>query len=101
VSRGAFATWRTAHAAVGLLTLIVLALHTGMRLGDNANFALLASFATVNVVGAAAGSVTAVEQAYGAVFGAYCRRLFVTAHILAAWPLPLLIAFHMLAVYYF
>jgi nitrite reductase (NADH) large subunit len=101
VSRGAFTTWRTAHAAVGLLTLIVLALHTGMRLGHNANFALLASFATVNVVGAAAGSATAVEQAYGAVFGAYCRRLFVTAHILAAWPLPLLIAFHMLAVYYF
>jgi nitrite reductase (NADH) large subunit len=72
-----------------------------MRLGDNANFALLASFATVNVVGAAAGSVTAVEQASGAMFGAYYRRLLVTAHILTTWPLPLLIALHVLAVYYF
>jgi NAD(P)H-nitrite reductase large subunit len=101
LSLGAFTTWRSAHAAIGMLTLMMLAVHTGMRLGDNVNFALFASFATVNMVGAAAGGLTAVERACGTTLGAQCRRLLVGAHLIAMWPLPLLVVFHVIAVYYF
>jgi nitrite reductase (NADH) large subunit len=101
VSLGPFTTWRNAHAIIGVLTLVMLAVHTGMRLGNNVNFALLASFAAVNIAGAAAGGVTALEGAFGAALGARGRRMLVTAHIVAIWPLPLLVAFHVLAVYYF
>jgi nitrite reductase (NADH) large subunit len=100
-SLGAYATWRTTHAVIGVLTLLTLAVHTGMRLGENANFALMASFGTLNVAGAAAGGVTALERAFGSTRGSRARQVVVAAHILATWPLPLLIAFHVVSVYYF
>ena len=101
ITSGSFATWRTAHAAIGALTLVVLAMHTGLRLGDNANLALMASFGALNIVGAAAGGATALERAWAPVLGMRCRRVLVAAHILAVWPLPVLIVMHVVSVYYF
>jgi nitrite reductase (NADH) large subunit len=101
LSFGAFWTWRTAHAAIAALTLVVLAVHTGMRLGDNSNFALMVSFATLNVVGAAAGGVTALDGPSGSSLRSRARRVLLAAHVAAIWPLPLLIAWHVVAVYYF
>jgi nitrite reductase (NADH) large subunit len=101
ITRGSFSAWRTAHAAIGVLTLAALAVHTGLRLGDNANLALMASFGMVNIAGAVAGGATALERAWAPVLGSRCRQVVVTAHILAIWPLPLLILMHVFSVYYF
>jgi nitrite reductase (NADH) large subunit len=101
VSFGAFPAWRVAHVLVGVLTLAALAVHTGARLGDNLNFALMASFGTLNLVGGLAGGITAIEQRLGARAGRRVRAALVTAHILALWPLPILVTFHVLASFYF
>jgi nitrite reductase (NADH) large subunit len=100
-SMGAFPTWRIVHAALGVLTLLALAAHTGPRLGDNLNFALMASFGALNVIGGVAGALTALEQRLGARLGRKWRATAVTVHVLAIWPLPALIALHVLSVYYF
>lgn len=100
-SAGAFPTWRIAHAVVGVLTLAALAVHTGARGGDNLNLALMTSFSAANVLGSVAGGVTAVDQAFGPAAGRRYRAATRMAHILAIWPLPVLIAFHVLSVYYF
>jgi nitrite reductase (NADH) large subunit len=101
ITRGSFSAWRTVHAVIGVLTLVTLAIHTGLRLGDNANLALMASFGMLNIAGAAAGGATALERAYAPLLGSRCRQVLVTTHLLAIWPLPLLIVMHVVSVYYF
>jgi nitrite reductase (NADH) large subunit len=88
-----------AHALLGVLTLVALGAHTGARLGDNVNFALMACFGALNVLGGVAGSVTAVEAPAGR--RTRYRTVLVTMHIIATWPLPALVALHVLSVYYF
>ena len=99
-SVGRFPMWRVAHALVGLITLAALVAHTGMRAGDNLNFALMTSFVAVNVLGAAGGGLTAIERWRGG-GGRRARAAIVAAHVLATWPLPMLIAFHVASAYYF
>jgi nitrite reductase (NADH) large subunit len=99
-SLGAFPAWRAVHAVLGVLTLAALAVHTGGRLGDNVNFALMASFSVLNIVGGIAGGVTALGATLGSRQGRY-RTALVTLHIMATWPLPALVALHVLSVYYF
>jgi nitrite reductase (NADH) large subunit len=100
-SLGAFPGWRVVHVLIGTLTLATLAVHTGARLGNNLNFALMISFGTLNVLGGLAGGLTAIEQRLGGRAGRRFRAALVTAHVLAIWPLPTLVAFHVLSVYYF
>ena len=101
VSAGAYPAWRLGHAVLGVLTLAMVGVHTGARFGDNLNLALMSSFGAVNVLGAAAGGLTAVEQRFGAGAGRRCRSAVTLLHVLALWPLPVLIAFHVLSAYYF
>jgi nitrite reductase (NADH) large subunit len=101
VSAGAYPAWRLGHALLGVLTLTMVGVHTGARFGDNLNFALMSSFGAVNVLGAAAGGMTAVEQRLGTPAGRRCRSALTLLHVLALWPLPVLIAFHVLSAYYF
>jgi nitrite reductase (NADH) large subunit len=98
---GSFPAWRTIHVTIGIATLAVLAVHTGFRLGHNLNFALMTSFLVVNLVGSLAGGITALEQKINRRMGRALRSALVLAHVVAIWPLPILIAFHVLAVYYF
>jgi nitrite reductase (NADH) large subunit len=100
LSRGSFPVWRIVHAAIGVLTLATLAAHTGMRLGRNLNFALMACFLAMNVLGAAAAGLTALERRMGIAAPRY-RAALVIAHVLATWPVPVLVAFHVASAYYF
>jgi len=100
-SAGSFPAWRLAHIALGVLTLAALAIHTGARTGDNLNFLMMACFSVVNVIGGAAGGLTALEQRLGTGAGRRLRTATVATHILAIWPLPVLVTFHVLSVYYF
>ena len=100
-SMGSFSAWRFAHTALGLGTIGALGLHTGFRLGANLNLALMLCFASVVAIGALAAGVTSLEHRLPARPAAWLRRGWTTAHVFVAWPLPVLIAFHVLSVYYY
>ncbi len=103
-SFGHFGNWRVFHAAVGGFTLAALLIHTGGRMGSNLNFMLMTVFLMLNALGAVAGVIVAIEgRSKGTI--AFRARQFrpwlVWAHVLLFWPLPMLIAAHVVSVYYF
>jgi nitrite reductase (NADH) large subunit len=97
---GDFPLWRIAHVLLGTLALAGIAVHTGGRLGSNLNFALMAAFLGVVALGAVAGGVIALEHRLGE-GAARLRRTWLWTHILIGWPIPVLLAFHVLKTYYF
>ena len=104
VSFGAFRSWRLAHAILGLGTLVGLVAHTGLRFGSNLNFALMSVFVALNLLGAFAGWIAAVEGEGQGRLAQWARRwrpLTTFVHLLLFWPLPVLLAFHIVAVYYY
>jgi nitrite reductase (NADH) large subunit len=100
---GEFGAWRLVHILIGATALIVLFAHTGFRLGHNFNFWLMSCFLTASVSGAAIGLTTALEHRISAApaTAARLRSIALWLHILALWPLPLLLSFHILSVYYY
>lgn len=104
LSFGSFAGWRLVHAAIGVAALVVLFAHTGFRLGHGLNSWLMATFLGLTLIGAAAGAVKAGEHKLAEVrtgSGKRMRKIPLWFHILAFWPLPLLLAAHVLSVYYY
>lgn len=97
---GDYGVWRVAHVALGLSMLAVLMLHTGMRLGNNFNFLLLVSFFLLTKLGAVASAVVAIETRPTRASRRW-KQWVTRAHIVLAWPLPVLLGFHILSVYYF
>ncbi len=98
---GSFNGWRTVHTIMGLLMLAVLVLHTGFSLGSNLNFVLMTSFLCASLLGTLAGAAAALERKLGMEVGATARRWGNTLHIFASWPLPVLLIFHIVSVYFF
>jgi nitrite reductase (NADH) large subunit len=97
---GDFPVWRVAHAVLGAATLAGLLVHTGGRLGSNLNFMLMAAFLGAVTVGGVAGGVIALEHRLGGA-AARLRRSSLWTHILFAWPIPVLLGFHVFKTYYF
>ncbi|WP_425093402.1 FAD-dependent oxidoreductase [Tropicimonas sp. S265A] len=102
---GSFDAWRLVHLGIGVATIAALFAHTGFSLGSGWNFALGATFSAMALTGALAGVATGGEhelRAHGiGTSRKPPRKLPVWAHILLLWPLPALIAFHVLASYAF
>lgn len=99
---GHFAKWRVFHSAFGVTALIVLFAHTGFRFGENLNFWLMSTFVGLNLLGAIAGIVSALESRGGTSLALSARRLrpaLAYAHFVLFWPLPALLVFHILSVY--
>jgi nitrite reductase (NADH) large subunit len=98
-------TWfRTAHAVIGCLTLVFLVAHTGMHAGANLNRALLVTFLAVLVTGALVGVATASSGRLGGPSAAALRRTrawLMGGHWVFLWLLPVLVAFHVIAIFYF
>jgi len=97
---GEYGLWRVAHVVLGLSMLGVLVLHTGVRLGNNFNFLLLASFFLLTKFGSLASAVIAVESRPTRASRRW-KQWSMLAHIVLTWPLPVLLGFHILSVYYF
>lgn len=100
---GGFATWRVIHAGIGAAALLALFLHTGFRLGSNLNQWLMLSFLGTAIAGSAAGAATALQHRLMATAekAARVRLAAFWLHLVAFWPLPLLLAVHVLAVYFY
>jgi nitrite reductase (NADH) large subunit len=91
------------HILIGTIALVVLFAHTGFRLGHNFNLWLMSCFLTTSVSGATIGLTSALEHRISTspATAARLRSLALWLHILALWPLPLLLGFHVLSVYYY
>ena len=101
---GDFTTWRGIHGVVGAATLLGFLVHTGMRMGHNFTFALAAVFLLLNLLGAFTGVTASLESRFTGPWGQRLRawRPRLTQwHIWLFWPLPLLVAFHIISVYYY
>lgn len=102
---GAYDWWRMVHLGVGLLAAVGLVVHTGLRPGANLNLALFVVFTLTLIMGALAGLTTGGDHALRArrIGSARkpVRRIPTWIHIIAIWPLPVLLAAHVLASYAF
>ena len=98
---GKFAWWRVLHALLGLACAVLLVLHTGFHMGANLNQILLIDFIGVLLLGAATGAVVGFSHRLPASAAGSVRRTWGWAHLLLTWPLPALVAAHILTVYYF
>jgi NADPH-dependent 2,4-dienoyl-CoA reductase/sulfur reductase-like enzyme/bacterioferritin-associated ferredoxin len=96
---GDYRFWRIIHTAVGASVLGVLFIHTGFSLGENLNRWLTMTFLGIAAVGSMTGVITAREHAVLASGKASPRVAFVWMHILACWPLPVLLLLHVVTVY--
>ncbi len=97
---GNYGAWRAAHAVLGTLGLVFLVSHTGFRLGHNLNFILMLNFLALSILGGASGLVTALERS-GRSGALMLKKLVTLGHIVLFWPLPALLLFHVLKVYYY
>ena len=101
---GSFNAWRVLHALLGVGALVGSVAHTGLRFGSNLNFALMSVFVGLNLLGAMAGWVAAIEGEHQNGLAQWARRwrpLMTLLHIVLFWPLPTLLLFHILTVYYY
>lgn len=101
LSFGNYQTWRLVHLGLGIVALLTLAAHTGFRPGSGSNLLLMGSFAGVILAGILAGLMTGRgERTLRSGHRAQARTLQ-WLHIIALWPLPALLAVHILKAYYF
>jgi nitrite reductase (NADH) large subunit len=101
VRLGSFTGWRLVHVLLGVMALALLVIHTGLHLGSNLNRMLIINFLALAAMGAVAGGVSALEQRLAPPWGGRFRRWWTWAHIVVLWPLPALLGFHILTVYYY
>ncbi|HRI66265.1 MAG TPA: hypothetical protein PK156_18585, partial [Polyangium sp.] len=93
--------FRAIHGAVTAASLLLYFTHTGFSVGNGLNFILTVAFLGAIVVGAAAGAVFVFSDRWAAL-AARDRRIRASwVHILVLWPLPILIALHVVMVYYY
>lgn len=101
---GSFKAWRLTHALIGFLSVIILILHTGFSAGRNINFILFTTFSIINLFGFITGFASAFEFFGMNKLSAFCRKWkpqITFIHMLAFWPLPVLLVFHIIQAYYF
>jgi nitrite reductase (NADH) large subunit len=98
---GQFAYWRVVHVLLGLLCVVTLVFHTGFHLGSNLNQLLMFNFLAIIVLGTAAGLIMSFSDKLNVMKVNRIRKFWNWLHILVTWPLPALLATHILSVYYF
>lgn len=100
-SLGKFDSWRLLHILLGLLVIGVLIGHTGGRLGSGLNLLLMLSFSVTLLLGSLATGIISLEHKLGSAVATRLRRKSVWWHILAFWPVPVLLGFHILKGYWY
>lgn len=101
INFGRYDTWRFAHVVLGGLALLVLVAHTGFRMGHGLNFWLMACFISLMVVGTISSIVVGIQHRLSAPLASQLRRYSIWGHILIFWPVPALLAWHILKGYWY
>lgn len=94
-----YASIRVVHVALATVALAVLIAHTGFHRGSNLNFALFTVFVAASLTGSIVGLLVGTETRLPVRFR-ILRRPMTLGHIFFLWPLPVLIVFHIITVYY-
>lgn len=101
---GDFNLWRGIHGLLGAATLFGFLVHTGMKLGHNFTFVLALTFLLLNLLGAFTGVTASLESRFTGVWGQRLRAWrprLTSLHIWLFWPIPALVLFHVISVYYY
>ncbi|WP_299587265.1 FAD-dependent oxidoreductase [uncultured Microbulbifer sp.] len=93
--------WRYAHSLIGVVAVATLAVHTGFRMGQNLNLALMLVFLGVTATGSLVGVFMARNHHWTDLKLREHRKWWSRVHYALLWALPVLLAYHILAVYYF
>ncbi|WP_193161297.1 FAD-dependent oxidoreductase [Microbulbifer hainanensis] len=93
--------WRYVHSVIGCGALVVLVVHTGFRLGENLNLALMLVFLAATTTGALVGVFMARNHHWTDLKLREHRKWWSRVHYILLWTLPALLAYHIMAVYYF
>lgn len=96
-----YARWRGVHAMAGTAALLVLMLHTGLALGHNLDRVLVLDFLLLMLLGTLTGGLLVLSARTPKPSVRRWKNFWHWAHILAFWPLPVLLSFHVLSSYYF
>jgi nitrite reductase (NADH) large subunit len=98
---GEFDDWRTLHVLAGVLTVVTLLAHTGMRLGSQLNLWLMLVFTGLLLAGAGAAASMGLQHHLPLGLARRSRNVTIRAHVLLLWPLPALLGFHIFKTYWF
>ena len=101
INFGDYKIWRMLHGIIGLLCIALVLVHTGLHTGNNLNSYLLYNFIAVIVFGALTGVVISESHRLSLDGGKKLRDIWYWSHLLVTWPLPILLAAHIVSVYYF
>ncbi len=101
VKLASFDTWRTAHGFIGVMGLIVLAIHTGLHTGSNFNTVFLLTFISAMLAGAIAGIKTSLANKRISLSANQSQAQWSRIHTFVLWPMSVLLGFHILSNYYF
>ena len=93
--------WRYVHSIIGCLALVVLIVHTGFRLGENLNLALMLVFLAATCTGSLVGVFMARNHHWTDLKLREHRKWWSRVHYALLWALPVLLFYHVLAFYYF
>ena len=96
-----FDFWRVGHVLLTSLALLTLMVHTGISFGEGINRWLIINFLAIALVGIASAAVAAIEGYWVSTKVKGLKRALVWGHIITFWPLPILLSYHILSVYYF
>lgn len=96
---GDAAMWRVVHVGLAVFAGFTLLAHTGGRIGANLNLALSLTFLAALVLGAL--SALAVAREHKGMAAVQARRRMTWIHLVVTWPLPALLAAHIVKAYFF
>ncbi|MCO7222797.1 FAD-dependent oxidoreductase [Pleionea sp. CnH1-48] len=100
-SVGNLDNWRYFHSVVGVLALIILMIHTGLRLGSNLNFVLMAVFLAATLTGSLVGIFMSKSHHWTDLKLREYRKWWSRIHYGLLWLLPTLLTYHIVSVYYY
>jgi nitrite reductase (NADH) large subunit len=93
--------WRAVHGVIAASSLLLFLLHTGLLLGSKLNFLLAVDFFAAVVLGSLSGITAFLAPRWSPLIARDRRLWSARIHLFAMWPLPVLVALHILAAYYY
>jgi nitrite reductase (NADH) large subunit len=98
---GSFDVWRMAHIVLGILALLTLLAHTGLRSGHGLNLWLMLSFTGLILLGSVYSATLGLQHRLSTTTSTRLRKKSLNWHIYLFWPVPVLLGFHILKSYWF
>lgn len=99
--KGEFAYWRVLHLLMGIIAVLSLLVHTGLRMGNGLNYWLMLSFVSLILLGGLAVVFQGCVHLLDPVTQMTAKNKLQKWHIYLFWPVPALLGFHILKSYWF